>query len=719
MKISFLSFLLIVLLSSCGGEDVQKEGKSSNGSDSSESENIEALAAEAVDFEKSLELKRVDGVKLVHDSTTQKLFTGWAKATRENGQLVDLVHVKNGSALTIYKFYENGKKHFKIENSKDRKIKSAISWKPNGEKCPETNVNNGNGVFVRYFETGRKESEQNFKDYEKDGVCTDWYENGNKSKEVSYKNGKLDGFEIFYHEDGTEEIRFIYKDGEQIGRHKEGEGEPAKPSGDPELANEKVKEARSAAEKIATDTLTPAQRWEKLSAYSASYGNCLEDLEVRKSLDQAVASAFDGAGDNLVQESQDEFLLKTQDKGLDFLPKADVERKRAQVVAKMCDRVLEQMKGDDFDVGDGKDFLELFEDPPRVRMDEKGNELPLEEVDYYRFQDNNFVLSKLQEIAEALARMEDSNERKQQSLEDLRAKIARFDKEVLIAWKKFRDTGEVDHGILAQENYLDGLDSESREFSGDEAIDPNDYREIRSALRELRSTWRSFSKEVESKSQKPTPSQPALNPSLDYYNHLKKVLENPLISDMWSYQLLECTPLKTDRPGVYETNRKPLMQLFSYGVVAEKKSQKNFDRFGQPIANPSVTVTQTGMFHWEGKKEGRAFDSTHFNGGIKGFMLDNPQLSATSVFAKRLMSESLNHQTGTLAIPLATLVNKIYLEKSINPTLKAYLHMEVVTMMKAKGDTSSPDHLKILQNFDKIDAGLKSRLSPSLWIDLP
>ena len=227
MKISFLSFLLIVLLSSCGGEDVQKEGKSSNGSDSSESENIEALAAEAVDFEKSLELKRVDGVKLVHDSTTQKLFTGWAKATRENGQLVDLVHVKNGSALTIYKFYENGKKHFKIENSKDRKIKSAISWKPNGEKCPETNVNNGNGVFVRYFETGRKESEQNFKDYEKDGVCTDWYENGNKSKEVSYKNGKLDGFEIFYHEDGTEEIRFIYKDGEQIGRYKEDESSVA------------------------------------------------------------------------------------------------------------------------------------------------------------------------------------------------------------------------------------------------------------------------------------------------------------------------------------------------------------------------------------------------------------------------------------------------------------------------------------------------------------
>jgi len=209
-----------------------------------------------------------------------------------------------------------------------------------------------------------------------------------------------------------------------------------------------------------------------------------------------------------------------------------------------------------------------------------------------------------------------------------------------------------------------------------------------------------------------------INANQDYYNHLKKVLENPLISDMWSYQLFEYTPLKTNSPGIYETNSKPLMQLFSYGVVAEEKSQKNFDSLGQPIANPSVMVTQTGFFHWNGKKEGRMFESTHFNGGIKGLRLDNPQLSATSVFAKRLMSESLNHQTGTLAIPLAALVDKIHLDESIDSELKAYLHMEIVSMIKAKGDTALPDHLKILQYFDKIDDGLKLRLSPSLWIDV-
>jgi serine/threonine protein kinase len=257
-------------------------------------------------------------------------------------------------------------------------------------------------------------------------------------------------------------------------------------------------DARSAAEKIATDALTPTQQWEKLSAYSESYGNYLQDEEVREFLDQAIVKAFDGAGTNLVQESQDEFLLKTQDKGLDFLPRADVERKRAQVVAMMCDRVLDKMKLDGFDVKDGKDFLELFEDPPRIRTDEKGNPLPLINVDFHRFQENDAVFDKLLKIAAALARMEDTNDRMKERFDSLKQKIDRFDKEVLIAWKKFRDTGEVDHGILAQESYLDGLDYETREFSGSEAVDPNDYREVRDALRDLRMTWISFSKEVES-----------------------------------------------------------------------------------------------------------------------------------------------------------------------------------------------------------------------------
>jgi len=46
---------------------------------------------------------------------------------------------------------------------------SAEVWKPNGEKCPVTNVKDGNGVTVRYREDGR----ELFRFTYKDGVQVD------------------------------------------------------------------------------------------------------------------------------------------------------------------------------------------------------------------------------------------------------------------------------------------------------------------------------------------------------------------------------------------------------------------------------------------------------------------------------------------------------------------------------------------------------------------
>jgi hypothetical protein len=627
-------------------------------------------------------------------------------------------------------------------------------------------------------------------------------------------------------------------------------------------------DARSAAEKIAKDTLTPTQQWEKLSAYSASYGNYLTDVEVRKSLDQAIKNAFDGAANNLVQESQDEFLLKTQDKKLDFLKKDDVERKRAQVVAKMCDRVLEQMKGADFDTRDAQDFVGRFKKEPRVSLDEQGKPLPLDVVDYSRFADDekhSVTFNKIIKILKEIELSKDSNERKKQSLDDLEAKITRFDKEVLIAWQKFRDTGEVDHGILAQESYLDGLDSESKEFSKDEAIDPNDYREVRSALRELRSTWKSFSKEVEGKSgsqidtllneaekiggslsrasaegkasglkkmggileqvtkaNKSASKEMRMNPTQDRklrellemrsqiiskmkkageakastgeansvedylfslekgleadafaaneiqsvrtvlahrnkfsnekgelrkklfikgppdiwdklekgeitlmnddskeeYDYLRSLMERHQLLNLWSYRLVECVPLKTARAGIYNTNKKPMMQLLSYGEVVEKKSQKNFDAEGQPIENPPVTITQTGMFHWNGKKEGREFPTTHFNGGIKGLMLDGAQLSPESKFMRLQIDRRMDPSTRTLISPLMEMLEVVIAEQTASVLLKAYLHMEIVEMMKKKpaawGVALSG---QLIKDYQDLLAKVRVRVRPTDWMD--
>ena len=86
-------------------------------------------------------------------------------------------------------WYENGQK--KRESSwKDGKLMSAKVWKPSGEKCPVTNVEDGNGVMVWYLE------------------------DGTVSRRDSWKDGKRDGILIYYNEDGIEWYRRTYKDGE-------------------------------------------------------------------------------------------------------------------------------------------------------------------------------------------------------------------------------------------------------------------------------------------------------------------------------------------------------------------------------------------------------------------------------------------------------------------------------------------------------------------------
>jgi hypothetical protein len=160
------------------------------------------------------------------------------------------------------------------------------------------------------------------------------------------------------------------------------------------------------------------------------------------------------------------------------------------------------------------------------------------------------------------------------------------------------------------------------------------------------------------------------------------------------------------------------MQLLSYGEVVEKKSQKNFDDEGQPIANPSLTITQSGMFHWNGKQEGREFPSTHFNGGIKGFMLDNAQLSPESKFMRLQIDRRLDPNTRTLARPLMEMLEVVIAEQTISVLLKAYLHMEIVEMMKKKpaawGVALSG---QLLQDYQVLLTKVRVRIQPTDWMD--
>ena len=108
-----------------------------------------------------------------HNIKTQALAQrelGWSAIfenldTNKDG-VIDLIIEGEDGLWT--RWYENGQK--KEESSfKDGKLMSAVRWKPNGEKCPVTNVEDGNGVVVYYRKDGTKWFHNTFKDGEPSG----------------------------------------------------------------------------------------------------------------------------------------------------------------------------------------------------------------------------------------------------------------------------------------------------------------------------------------------------------------------------------------------------------------------------------------------------------------------------------------------------------------------------------------------------------------------
>ena len=118
-------------------------------------------------------------------------FTGVAAWKYENGQKKYERTFKDGKLDGPgTEWYENGQKAEEA-TFKDGKLVSASVWKPNGEKCPVTNVVNGTGISCEYQDNGQKEEENNWKDGKLHGKWIVWFENGQKNSEAIYRNGEL------------------------------------------------------------------------------------------------------------------------------------------------------------------------------------------------------------------------------------------------------------------------------------------------------------------------------------------------------------------------------------------------------------------------------------------------------------------------------------------------------------------------------------------------
>ncbi|MEE3055454.1 MAG: toxin-antitoxin system YwqK family antitoxin, partial [Planctomycetota bacterium] len=120
------------------------------------------------------------------DGKNHGLRTEWY----ENGQKKEEFTYKDGKRDgPTTGWYENGQKGAEATH-KDGNPVTAIVWKPNGEKCPNTNLMNGNGIVCIYHENGQKRGEGTFNDGKPHGLGTKWYENGQKKEERTHKDGK-------------------------------------------------------------------------------------------------------------------------------------------------------------------------------------------------------------------------------------------------------------------------------------------------------------------------------------------------------------------------------------------------------------------------------------------------------------------------------------------------------------------------------------------------
>ena len=96
------------------------------------------------------------------DGKQNGLVTRWW----EDGQIEKLIQFKDGKVDGLMReWYPNGQKRSE-DTCKNGKLVTSVAWKLKGEKCPVTNVVDGNGVRVSYWENGTEMNRFTHKDGE-------------------------------------------------------------------------------------------------------------------------------------------------------------------------------------------------------------------------------------------------------------------------------------------------------------------------------------------------------------------------------------------------------------------------------------------------------------------------------------------------------------------------------------------------------------------------
>ena len=131
--------------------------------DLDDKETLGKIVAEAIG-EEMIQWRGKEGETIVYTSNQKTPYSGWMKCMDDKGQIRWLFQCKDGKydGPSTW-WYGNALKSGETTYKNGKKI-TVLVWKPNGEKCPVTNVVNGNGVMVYYNDDGKEAYRQTYKD---------------------------------------------------------------------------------------------------------------------------------------------------------------------------------------------------------------------------------------------------------------------------------------------------------------------------------------------------------------------------------------------------------------------------------------------------------------------------------------------------------------------------------------------------------------------------
>ena len=106
----------------------------------------------------------INGRKAGEQNFKDDIWHGPLKRWYDNGKRKEEVIFKDGAIVGLAtNWYENGQQANEI-NYKVGIMLSVKVWKPNGEKCPNTTLKDGNGVLVIYNDDGTVNSRTTYMD---------------------------------------------------------------------------------------------------------------------------------------------------------------------------------------------------------------------------------------------------------------------------------------------------------------------------------------------------------------------------------------------------------------------------------------------------------------------------------------------------------------------------------------------------------------------------